>query len=70
MATTSDTSTATGYALDSAWHAERERLDSLTRRYDAGTLEVVHRLGVAEGWRCLDVGAGTGSLARRLADLR
>jgi ubiquinone/menaquinone biosynthesis C-methylase UbiE len=66
-ATISAVSTA-GYALDSAWHAERERLDSLTRLYDAGTLEVVDRLGVAAGWHCLDVGAGTGSLAQQLAD--
>jgi ubiquinone/menaquinone biosynthesis C-methylase UbiE len=60
--------TARGYALDSAWHAERDRLDSLTRLYDAGTLEVVDQLALADGWNCLDVGAGTGSLARRLVD--
>lgn len=69
MATTSDTSVDTGYALDSAWHAERERLDSLTRLYDAGTLELASRIGVTAGWQCLDVGAGTGSLATQLADL-
>lgn len=57
------------YALDSAWHAERERLDSLTRLYDDGTLEVVDRLGVTGGWHCLDVGAGTGSLAEKLSEL-
>ncbi|HZE05016.1 MAG TPA: SAM-dependent methyltransferase, partial [Solirubrobacteraceae bacterium] len=61
--------TAPGYALDSAWHAERDRLDSLTHLYDAGTLEVVERLGITSGWHCLDVGAGTGSLAQQLADL-
>jgi hypothetical protein len=43
-----------GYALDSAWHAERERLDSLTSLYDPGTLHLCERLGLAEGWRCLD----------------
>lgn len=59
---------AQAYALDSAWHAERDRLDSLTRLYDAGTLEVVERLGVTIGWRCLDIGAGTGSLAQTLVD--
>lgn len=69
MHTTADAPTTTGYALDSAWYAERERLDSLTQLYDAGTLEVVDRLGVTVGWRCADIGAGTGSLARRLADL-
>jgi ubiquinone/menaquinone biosynthesis C-methylase UbiE len=59
---------AQAYALDSAWHAERDRLDSLTRLYDAGTLELVDRLGVIAGWHCLDVGAGTGSLAQKLVD--
>jgi ubiquinone/menaquinone biosynthesis C-methylase UbiE len=62
-----DTPAATGYALDSAWHAERERLDSLTRLYDPGTLELCRRLGVSAGWSCLDAGAGTGSLAQLLA---
>ena len=57
----------TGYALDSSWHAERERLDSLTSLYDPRTLALCERLGLRPGWRCLDVGAGTGSLARRLA---
>ncbi len=69
MITTQDAPPAVGYALDSAWHAERERLDSLTRLYDPGTLELITRLGAADGWRCLDVGAGTGSLAQRLVEL-
>src|SRR5581483_8830275 len=56
------------YALDAAWHAERARLDSLTAMYDSGTLAVCEQLGLAPGWRCLDVGAGTGSLALALAE--
>jgi SAM-dependent methyltransferase len=60
--------TAAGYVLDSAWHAERDRLDSLTSLYDTRTLTLADRLGLGDGWRCLDVGAGTGSLARLLAD--
>ncbi len=67
MTASAEAVTAGGYILDSAWHAERERLDSLTRLYDPGTLEVCERLGVTDGWRCLDVGAGTGSLAAYLA---
>jgi ubiquinone/menaquinone biosynthesis C-methylase UbiE len=59
---------AAGYVLDSAWHAERDRLDSLTSLYDARTMRLADRLGLGEGWRCLDVGAGTGSLARLLAE--
>ena len=60
--------TTTPYALDNAWHAERARLDSLTALYDPGTLAICERLGLATGWRCLDVGAGTGTLAQALAD--
>ncbi len=56
-----------GYALDPAWHAERDRLDSLTSLYDARTLWLCQRLGLAAGWHCLDAGAGTGSLAVALA---
>ena len=58
----------TGYALDPAWHAERERLDSLTSLYDPRTLGLCEQLGLAAGWHCLDAGAGTGSLAAALAE--
>src|SRR3954453_6477729 len=57
-----------GYALDPAWHAERDRLDSLTSLYDPRTLQLCERLGLAAGWHCLDAGAGTGSLATALAE--
>jgi SAM-dependent methyltransferase len=55
------------YALDQAWHAERERLNSLTALYDAATLDFCRGLGLASGWRCAEVGAGTGSVAESLA---
>lgn len=57
-----------GYALDSDWHAERARLNSLTELYDPRSLQLCEQLGLAPGWRCLDVGAGTGSLVELLAD--
>ena len=57
-----------GYLLDPAWHAERERLTSLTSLYDATTVQLAERLGLGAGWRCADVGAGTGTVARLLAD--
>ncbi|WP_322749601.1 MULTISPECIES: methyltransferase domain-containing protein [unclassified Frankia] len=58
----------TSYVLDNAWHAERERLGSITELYDAGTLELSKRLGLTTGWRCLDLGAGTGSIVELYAD--
>jgi SAM-dependent methyltransferase len=58
----------TRYALDPAWHAERERLGSLTRLYDSTSLRLAEQLGLAGGWRCAEVGAGTGSIAQRLAE--
>ncbi|MEU3713517.1 methyltransferase domain-containing protein [Streptomyces catenulae] len=56
------------YVLDPAWHAERARLENICALYDPGTAELCDRLGLAPGWRCLDVGAGTGGVAQRLAD--
>jgi ubiquinone/menaquinone biosynthesis C-methylase UbiE len=66
MAIAQDTAVNSGYSLDSAWHAERARLDSLTGLYDPGTLRLCRGLGLAPGWDCLDVGAGTGTLAQAL----
>jgi SAM-dependent methyltransferase len=68
MTTPTATEPSAGYALDAAWHAERARLESLTSLYDPGSLAVCERLGLAPGWHCLDVGAGTGTLALALAD--
>jgi SAM-dependent methyltransferase len=69
MTPTSETATRDGYVLDTAWHAERQRLESITRLYDPPTVEICQQLGVTNGWRCLDVGAGTGSLASSLTSL-
>lgn len=57
-----------GYTLDPAWHAERDRLNSITGLYDPHTLQACERPGLAAGWRCLDIGAGTGSVAEALAE--
>jgi SAM-dependent methyltransferase len=55
------------YLLDPAWHAERDRLNSLSTLYDPTTLALCEDLGLTTGWRCLDAGAGTGSVAVLLA---
>lgn len=45
---------------------EADRIDHGALAYDAITLARLRRLGAGPGWRCLDVGAGTGSVARAL----
>ena len=47
---------------------ERERLGLLGRLMDPMSTRRLDRLGVAPGWRCLEVGAGDGSVARWLVD--
>lgn len=55
------------YLLDNAWHEQRARLAGLESWFDPGTIRNLERLGVADGWRCLEVGAGGGSIAAWLA---
>jgi SAM-dependent methyltransferase len=47
---------------------ERQRLALLETCYDRRTIARLQRLGIAPGWRCLDVGAGGGSISRWLAE--
>jgi SAM-dependent methyltransferase len=54
-------------AKDSPDAFERERLVLLTQFADRITTRRLTDLGVGPGWRCLDVGAGNGSIARWLA---
>jgi 2-polyprenyl-3-methyl-5-hydroxy-6-metoxy-1,4-benzoquinol methylase len=46
---------------------EHERLAIQARFLDPVTIRHLETIGVAEGWRCLDVGAGAGSIAQWLA---
>ena len=57
-----------GYVYDAAWGPERRRLDALAALYDPGTIAVLSRLGVARGWRCWEIAAGSGTIARWLAE--
>jgi SAM-dependent methyltransferase len=57
------------YVLDNAWQHERERLDTMTGPYDEASLAFCSAAGLAAGWRCLEVGPGTGRFAQRLADV-
>ncbi|HEX6117333.1 MAG TPA: methyltransferase domain-containing protein [Solirubrobacterales bacterium] len=56
------------YVYDQDWKDERERLAGMERLWDPGTRDLLARLGVGEGWRCLEVGAGGGSVSQWLAE--
>jgi SAM-dependent methyltransferase len=56
------------YVFDPTWVKETERLRTNEAIWDPGTIERLERLGVTSGWRCLEIGAGSGSVARWLAD--
>jgi SAM-dependent methyltransferase len=47
---------------------EGERIDLGGLTYDDITMARLRALGAGPGWRCLDVGAGTGTVSRRLLD--
>ncbi|KMO94264.1 methyltransferase [Streptomyces roseus] len=47
---------------------EDERIDLGALTYDDMTMERLRALGAGPGWNCLDVGAGTGTVARRLIE--
>jgi SAM-dependent methyltransferase len=55
---------------DDADAAEREqvRLLTLARWRDPRTIRYLGEIGVEPGWRCLEVGAGSGSISRWLAE--
>ncbi len=53
------------YVFDNAAEQEtRARFAALPRLYDPGTVRHLEALEVADGWRCLEVGASAGSIAR------
>lgn len=47
--------------------AERERLSHLEAFFDTYTVGRLDQIGMTSGWRCLELGAGQGSVARMLA---
>jgi SAM-dependent methyltransferase len=49
-------------------HDKPERLAGIEATWDPGTRELLDSLGVGPGWRCLEAGAGGGSIASWLAD--
>ena len=58
----------TKYAYENARPVQRERLAALAEALDAGTMRHLDSIGVGRGWRCLEVGAGGGSIAAWLSE--
>jgi SAM-dependent methyltransferase len=56
------------YGIDPSWGEERRRLALIEKCYDPMTIARLTELGVGAGWRCLDIGAGGGSISRWLRD--
>ena len=68
MTAGSDAGYTPAYTLDNQWRAARERLRALEVCCDPVTEGNLDRLGVGAGWRCLEVGAGAGSVVRMLCE--
>jgi ubiquinone/menaquinone biosynthesis C-methylase UbiE len=59
----------TPYIFDNAVEAETaERFASLDALYNFRTFRYLDTVGVAPGWRCLEVGGGSGAVAAWMAD--
>jgi SAM-dependent methyltransferase len=57
------------YVFEGTRHeAELERLRTLEAVFDPGTGACLLRTGLGPGWRCLEVGAGAGSIAKWLSE--
>jgi SAM-dependent methyltransferase len=54
------------YTWDNAMDEGRRRLALLERALDPATIRRLDAIGVGEGWRCLDVGAGGGTICEWL----
>jgi SAM-dependent methyltransferase len=56
------------YAFSNAWEMADRRLELLELEHDPSTTRRLRDLGVRAGARCLEVGAGRGSIARWLSE--
>lgn len=60
--------TESRYLLDNRKEQAGDRFEALAAVFDSMTTGHFDVLGVGEGWRCLEVGAGGGSIVRHLSD--
>lgn len=55
------------YVFDNAAPQAPARLRALAEVFDPGTIRQLDARGIAEGWRCLEVGGGLGTMTRWLS---
>jgi SAM-dependent methyltransferase len=60
-------SSASSYLLDNAGREASARFDALSASYDYETIRHLENRGVGEGWQCLELGGGGGSITAWLA---
>jgi SAM-dependent methyltransferase len=51
------------YLFDHTWEKERQRLAAMEAALDPWTIRNLISIGIEPGWRCLEIGAGGGSIA-------
>jgi SAM-dependent methyltransferase len=56
------------YVFDNAAMQTAERFRSLAAVFDPGTVRHLTEIGVTRGWNCLEIGAGSGTIAGWLCD--
>jgi SAM-dependent methyltransferase len=55
------------YVLDQGFGEERARLSGMEALWDPGSHALLDELGIGPGWKCLEVGAGGGSMVEWMA---
>jgi SAM-dependent methyltransferase len=56
------------YVLTKDWAGEHERLQLLEATFDPLSMDAIRAAGIKHGSRCLEIGAGAGSIARWCAE--
>jgi SAM-dependent methyltransferase len=56
------------YVYDQGYVDERKRIAGMEALWDPGSRAVFEELGIGKGWKCLEVGAGGGSLVEWMAE--
>ena len=59
---------STTYLLDNSRAQAAQRMRVLARLFDAATRRALTAVGITDGWNCLEVGGGGGSVAHWLAE--